>query len=367
MEETTATVTAFAVGLAGGIVLGLAARLGKFCTLAAIEDALFAQNTTRWRMWVLAMAVAILGVYAAEFYGLIKPAQARIIATGFNPVSIVLGGLMFGVGMAFVGTCGFGTIVRLGGGDLKSLVVFFVLGLSAFMAASGPTAVFHLWFIEPLTLRMELVSDPRLHIVLAKLTGLAAELFAPAIALGLIAWVLSDKAFRRHPTRIAWGLLVGLVIASGWIGTGYVGFDAFDPQPIVSYTFIYPVGATLMYAMTSTASQLSFGVGSTVGVLLGAFAGALYKREWRWQTHDDTVEAKRQITGAFLMGTGGMYALGCTFGQGLSAIALLAVSAPLALASIWLGAWLGLLYLMEGSLTGIWRPHHANPRKAAAE
>lgn len=367
MEETTATLTAFAIGLAGGSILGLAARLGKFCTLAAIEDTLFAQNDTRWRMWVWAMAVAILGVFAAEASGLIDPRRAQVIYSEFNPISIVVGGLMFGIGMAFVGTCGFGTIVRLGGGDLKSFLVFLVLGISAFMAASGPTALLHLWLLDPLSVNAELFSDPRIHLVLSKITGLGADVFPPLIAAALAFWVLSSRKFRTWPSRIAWGLVVGLVIASGWIGTGYLAYDDFDPKPMLSYSFIRPVGATLMYVMTSTGTQLGFGIGSTVGVLLGAFAGALYKKEWRWQTHDDSVEAKRQIVGAFLMGTGGMYALGCTFGQGLSAVALLAVSAPLALASIWIGAWLGLLYLMEGSLSGLWQSVAHRQKNAAAE
>jgi uncharacterized protein len=367
MEETTATLTAFAAGLAGGLVLGLAARLGKFCTLAAIEDSLFAQDNTRWRMWVLAMAVAILGVFAAEMSELIDPRRALIIYSGFNPISIVVGGLMFGMGMALVGTCGFGTIVRMGGGDLKSLVVFLVLGVSAFMAASGPTAVLHKWLLAPLRIDAEPFADPRIHQVLAKLTGFAAELFPPLIAAGLIFWVLSNPKLRKWPSRIVWGVIVGLVIASGWIATGWVAYDAFDPQPMVSFTFIHPVGATLMYAMTSTGSQLDFGIGSTLGVLLGALAGALIKKEWRWQTHDDASEARRQVVGAFLMGTGGMYALGCTFGQGLSAVSVLALSAPLALASIWIGAWLGLLYLMEGGLSGLWLSMRHRAKKAPAE
>jgi uncharacterized protein len=369
MEETTATLSVFALGLAGGLILGLAARLGRFCTLAAIEDSLFAHDNTRLRMWVLAMAVAMLGVFAAEVAGLIDPRDAHIIASSFNPLSTILGGLMFGVGMALVGTCGFGTIVRLGGGDLGSFLVFLVLGISAFMAASGPTALLHLWYLDPLAVRTELFADPRLHVVLAKLTGFGAAIIPPLIAAGLIAWVLANSKFRGRPGRLAWGVIVGLIVASGWIGTGWLVYDEFDPQPIVSYTFIHPVGASLMYTMTSTSSQLSFGIGSVLGVLFGAFAGALIKKEWRWQTHDAAFEAKRQIFGAFLMGTGGMYALGCTFGQGLSAVSLLAVSAPLALGSIWLGAWLGLLYLMEGSLNGVWRsviPARTRP-KAPAE
>ncbi len=368
MEETTATLSAFAIGLAGGLILGLAARLGRFCTLAAIEDSLFGYDNTRLRMWVLAMAVAILGVFAAEIAGLITPRDARIIASGFNPLSTVIGGLIFGVGMAFVGTCGFGTIVRLGGGDLSSFLVFLVLGISALMAAAGPTALFNLWVLDPFQVNLELFADPRLHVVLAKLTGIGAAFIPPLIAAALVTWVLADGKFRSSLGRLAWGVLVGLVVACGWIGTGWLVYDEFDPQPIVSYTFIHPVGASVMYAMTSTGSQLSFGIGSVLGVLFGAFAGALMKKECRWQTHDAPFEAKRQIVGAFLMGTGGMYALGCTFGQGLSAVALLAVSAPLALVSMWLGAWLGLLYLMEGSLSGVWRglaPSRTGPKAPA--
>ncbi|MEQ8823426.1 MAG: YeeE/YedE family protein [Filomicrobium sp.] len=365
MEETTATLLAFGVGLFGGSILGLAARLGKFCTLAAIEDALFAHDTTRWRMWVLAIAVAILGVYTAESFELIGPERSLIIAEGFNPVATIVGGLMFGIGMAFVGTCGFGTLVRLGGGDLKSFLVFLVLGVSAFMAASGPTALLHLWLFEPLTPSLPLFNDARIHVVLAKLTGLAAAVFPPLIAAALITWVLANKKFRSWSSRIIWGVCVGVVIAGGWIATGWLVYDPFDPRPMTSFTFVRPVGNTMMYAMTSTSSQLGFGIGSVLGVLVGAFAGALWKAEWRWQTHDDAHEAKRQIVGAFLMGTGGMFALGCTFGQGLSAASLLALSAPLALASIWLGAWLGLLILMEGGLKGFW--HSIAPNRSSSK
>lgn len=370
MEETTATILAAGVGFGGGWILGLAARLGKFCTLAAIEDALFGHNFTRWRMWLLAMAVAILGVAAAEAYGVVDPKAALVISSGFNPVSTILGGLLFGIGMAFVGTCGFGTVVRLGGGDLKSLLVFLVLGISAFMAASGPTARLHEWLLQGLVIGSESLPDPRIHSVLANTTGISPLTWQIAIALALVAWALSSKAFLLSPKKLAWGAIVGSVITLGWVGTSLTAVaDPFDPQPVQSFSFIQPVGATLMYAMTSTGAQLGFGIGSIAGVLVGAFCGAIAKKEWRWQTHDDAVEAKRQIAGAFFMGTGGMYALGCTFGQGLSAVSLLAISAPLALAAIWLGAWLGLLVLMEGSLAGVWAAltHSQSESKAPAE
>ncbi|MCH9807526.1 MAG: YeeE/YedE family protein [Alphaproteobacteria bacterium] len=370
MEETTATLMAAGVGFAGGGLLGLAARLGKFCTLAAIEDAIFGQNQTRWRMWLLAMAVAIFTAALAEALGLIDPKSALVIASGFNPVSTVVGGVLFGIGMALVGTCGFGTVVRLGGGDLKSLLVFLILGGSAFMASSGPTALLHNWLLRDLAIGLEALPDPRIHTVLSNATGVDAFGWQLAIALAIAAWALCGGEFRNRPKLLAWGILVGGVIVFGWIGTSMTGvLDPFNPQPVQSFTFVQPVGSSLMYVMTSTGSQLGFGIGSVAGVLVGAFCGAWSRRELRWETHDDAREARRQIIGAFLMGTGGMYALGCTFGQGLSAVSLLAISAPLALAAIWLGAWLGLLVLMEGSLAGVWgliRPSRGHG-KAPAE
>ncbi len=369
MEETTATLTAFAVGLAGGAVLGLAARLGRFCTLAAIEDALFAGNRLRLRMWVMAMAVGIFGVVAAELAGLIDPSQASAIVADFNPLSIIIGGLIFGIGMAFVGTCGFGTLVRLGGGDLKSFLVFLVLGVSALMAATGPTALLHANLIAPFAWTGSAFADPRIDAMLAEASGLPRVSIALAIGFALLVWTLIDPRFRASARNLGWGIVVGGVIAAGWLGTGWLAHDEFEPQPLVSFSFIYPLGSTLMYLMASTGSQLSFGIGSTLGVIAGAAVGATYKNEMRWQTHDDAYEARRQIFGAFLMGTGGMYALGCTFGQGLSAVSVLALSAPLALGSIWIGAWLGLNTLMDGSpfgfLGSLWSRRSSSGRAPA--
>ena len=104
--------------------------------------------------------------------------------------------------------------------------------------------------------------------------------------------------------------------------------------------------------MTMSSATLTFGVGGTIGVVVGAFIGAIARREFRWEGADDAREMRRHIVGAFLMGTGGVYAGGCTIGQGVSAASLLAISAPVVMLSIWCGAWLGLSFLMEGSIKG---------------
>ena len=103
--------------------------------------------------------------------------------------------------------------------------------------------------------------------------------------------------------------------------------------------------------MTASARTLSFGVGSVTGVLLGAFVGSLIKGHFRWEACEDPRELRRQITGAMLMGAGAVIAVGCTVGQGLSAFSVLAFSAPVATAAIFVGAALGLRQLITGFLT----------------
>ncbi|MEM9026777.1 MAG: YeeE/YedE family protein [Pseudomonadota bacterium] len=337
-------------GLIGGVALGAAARFGKFCTLAAIEDVLFGGNTWRWRMWVLAMAVAIGLTQLAGGAGLIDIGQSFYVQRPFNLLLLLVGGLMFGFGMALVGTCAFGTVVRMGGGDLKFFVVFLVTGISAYMAAAGPTAQLRVWLFDPFAATHPLLSDPRVDQILFALAGIPPWTVAAGVSILLVAWVLSDRAFRERRQLLLWGIFVGAIIAFGWVATGWLSQDAFEPQAVVSFSFVQPLGASVMYVMTSSGSTIGFGIGSVVGVLLGSGLAAVARKEWRWEAADDAVEARRQIIGGVLMGTGGMYALGCTIGQGLTAVSALTLSAPIVLAAIWFGAWLGLSYLLSGSV-----------------
>ena len=358
---------ATAAGFTGGIALGLAARWGRFCTLGAIEDAILAGNTLRLRSWVLAMAVAIIGVVVLSASGFVTPSDSFLADRPLNIVALVCGGTMFGIGMALVGTCGFGTLVRLGGGDLKSFLVFLVIGISAYMAAAGPTALFYQHVLAGFSLELPWLDVPLLGPVLEDQIGLPPLATGAACAVLLSAWALSHRQFRRSAPHLAVALVVGLVIAWGWFATSYLASDPFEPAAVSSYTFIRSLGASVLYLMASSGTEIGFGVGATAGVLLGSFIAALQRSEFRWEASDDVVEQKRQIIGAFLMGTGGMFALGCTVGQGLTAVSILALSAPIVLASIWLGAWLGLNYIVEGTFTGALRAIAGRPMQAPGE
>lgn len=343
--ELSDSLFATLAGLAGGVVLGLAARMGRFCALGAIEDALYAGSLRRLRMWALAAAVAVAGSFAAQAAGLFDASHSIYFTTPWSPLATLIGGLMFGYGMALVGTCGFGALARLGGGDLRALVMVLVIGLSAYMATGG------LFALPRVALTSALAVQPGgLGHGLAAMTGLPPMAFGLAVALPLAGWALSGTELRNAPASVAWGIAVGATIAAAWVATAWIARTGFDPVGVASFSFVTPVGDTLLYAMTASGSTLDFGIGSVVGVAAGAAIGSLIKREFRWEACDDARELRRQIFGAFLMGTGGILALGCNVGQGLSALSVLAPSAFLAIVAIGAGAVIGLKLLVEGRL-----------------
>jgi len=347
MEALNADTVAALCGFAGGLVLGFAARWGRFCTLKAIEDAMLGSDLSGLRMWGLAIAVAIAGTHALDHAGLIDISASFYVAAPTSLIGTVIGGLIFGLGMALVGTCGFGTLARMGGGDLKSVVTFLIMGISAYATLRGATAY----------LRVALFSGPEQRETPASFAASVASsadfsLHSAAylIAALLLVACLSSRIFRGQHKKLFVGTLVGLAIVWGWFSTGVLAADPFDPHPLESYTFSAPLGETVIYAMTMSGSSLKFGIGAVLGVVSGAAITSLIQGHFRWEACDDAREMRRQILGGFLMGFGGVTALGCTVGQGLTAASVLAWSAPLALGSIFIGAWFGLNYLITGSV-----------------
>ena len=140
METLGEPAVAALIGLGGGIALGLAARIGRFCTLGAIEDQLYGGSSARLRMWGLAIGTAIVTTFLAYGAGWIDPSRAFYLAEGWSLAGAVLGGLVFGYGMALAGNCGYGALARLGGGDMRSFVIVLVMGLTAYVTLSGPLA-----------------------------------------------------------------------------------------------------------------------------------------------------------------------------------------------------------------------------------
>ena len=337
--------TAALIGLFGGIFLGLAARLGRFCTLGAIEDFLYSSDDRRIRMWGIAIAIAILTTQAASYFGYFTANESVYLSRQFNPLATVLGGLIFGYGMALSGNCGYGALARLGGGDLRSFVIVLVMGLSAYIVMSGPLANLRVWLFP---VELDPDNPQGFGAVYSNIFGGSPEFLGFAIGLLVFGISLSSKSMRQSTSFVFWGIVVGLTVTSGWIGTQWDLDTGFEPEPLETHTFVAPVGDTIYYLMTASGNTLSFSVGSISGVVLGAFIGSIRRGHFRWEACDDPRELKRQMLGACLMGPGAILAVGCSVGQGISAFSTLAYSAPIALVAIFIGAKLGLKQLIEG-------------------
>ncbi|SFR32445.1 YeeE/YedE family protein [Litoreibacter janthinus] len=333
------------IGFGGGLVLGLAARLGRFCTLGAIEDYLYQDSSIRLRMWILAIGVAGLASFALVASGHLDLSQAIYNVAPWSPAASVIGGLLFGYGMSLAGNCGFGALARFGGGDLRSFVIVLVMGIAAYIMLSGPFASARLAFMTNTTMPTNNLGYADL---LSSISGLPVALVGLTMS-GLIAvGALSSSEFRNNPKTMAWASAVGLAIASGWAGTQWIASTGFSTFPVISHTYTAPLGETMIYLMTSSGGGLTFGVGSVFGVVFGAFCGSLIKGHFRWEACEDPRELKRQFLGATCMGFGAVLAMGCTIGQGVSAFSILAFSAPITFAAIFAGAALGLKQLITG-------------------
>lgn len=336
------------VGVFGGVLLGLAARLGRFCTLGAIEDAMYGGSWHRARMWGVALGGSILLTYGAAALDLADPAASVYLATAWSPLSVIMGGLLFGYGMAIAGNCGFGALARLGGGDLRAFVIVLVMGLSAFAVMSGPFAALRL-SLFPLG---NVGESQGIAQTLSAMTGASPVAMGGLAGVGILLVSLANLEFLRQRRLIAAGAAVAVAIATGWVGTTYISTTGFAPASIISHTFAAPLGGTMLWLMTASGTSIGFGIGSVGGVLIGAFAGSLLRGHFRWEACEDPRELRRQIGGAVLMGVGAVLALGCSVGQGLSAFSVLAYSAPLAVAAIILGATVGLRQLVTGFQVG---------------
>lgn len=332
-------------GAFGGILLGLAARLGRFCTLGAIEDYAYGGGDTRLRMWVLAIGTAILGTFVCLAFGWVTPTESFYLTQSFAPVAAILGGLLFGYGMAMAGNCGFGALARLGGGDLRSFVIVVVMGITAYATISGPGAWLRMAFFPP---KAEAGTPQGIAHFISGFSGLPAWTIGIVIGAALIALALASPTLRGDRKSIFWSVVVGFSVISAWVSTSWIAGTGFDGTSVVSHSFAAPVGETILFTMTSTGQTLSFGIGSVAGVWIGAFAGSLIKGHFRWEACEDPRELRRQIFGAAMMGVGAVISLGCSIGQGLSAFSLLAFSAPLTFAAIFIGTRLGLRHLIEG-------------------
>ncbi len=357
MEDIPITTIVAGWGFVVGLIFGVTVQKTNFCTMGAISDMVFMGNYNRFRAWILAIAVALIGSQAMHMAGIVDLGNAIYLTPNFMWLGAILGGLMFGFGMTMAGGCANKTLVRVGGGNLKALVVMLVMGIFAYTTLRG---LIGLW-------RVQLESVATIDLAARGLESqgivdMVAILFStdPAsirwvvvgiVALGLLFFCFKDADFRGSGRDIAAGVIIGALIPAGWYITGVIGNDDFEPVPLFSFTFVSPTAESLQYLMTFTGSTINFGIGTVGGVIAGSFLVTLISRSFRLEAFTDVSDMGRNLIGAALMGVGGIVALGCTIGQGITGMSTLALGSLLALVSIITGAIYGLKYLEGGSLT----------------
>ena len=358
MDEFPVTTIVAATGFLAGIVFGGVANKTNFCTMDALSDIVFMEDYTRFRSWMLAMTVAIIGSQALHVMGMVDLYTTIYQTTNFGWLGAIIGGLMFGFGMSMAGGCANKNLVRIGGGNLKSIVVVLVMGIFAYMTLRGLVGMarVELEAISNVDLsEMELASQGIIDMI-ASIGGSDPEAIrvsvTTVIVLGLLFYIFKDDEFRSSGNAILGGTIIGLLVPLGWWLTGVLGFDDFEPLPLFSFTFVAPAGESIQYLMTFTGSTINFGIATVGGVIVGSFLVALTSNTFRIESFSDGSDMARHLVGATIMGIGGVLALGCTVGQGITGMSTLAMGSLIALVSIIIGGLIGLKYLEEGTLGG---------------
>jgi uncharacterized membrane protein YedE/YeeE len=341
-------------------IFGAVGNKTDFCTMGAVSDWVNMGDTNRMRMWLLAIAVALLGSSALALAGVVDLSKSIYPGPNFTWLSYLVGGFLFGVGMTLGSGCGSKTLIRIGGGSLKSLVVFVFLGIAAYMTLRGLFGAFRVGVLEKASVTLAHGQD--LGSLAAAATGVAKRtwtaIFAALIGGGLVAFAYAKKEFRQNFDYTLGGVVTGLVVVGGWVVSGVIGHMAEHPETLQeafiatntgrmeSFSFVSPMAFTLEYLMfwTDTTKIITYGIASGIGVIAGSAAYALVTGKFRWEGFRDAEDTANHVVGGILMGFGGITALGCTVGQGITGISTLALGSFLTFGAIIAGSALAMKY-----------------------
>ena len=345
------------------LILGYIMQRTNFCTMGAISDFFLMRSLTRARQWILAIAVSIMGVGFLKYAHLIILEDSIYIAPKVLWLSVLVGSLMFGFGMVFASGCAGRNLMRVGSGSVRALVVVVFVGIFAQMTLRGIFAVIRVNTVDQvfftLPSNQDLISILQHHIQLSPLVTLAITVL---IGISLMLWVFVDKKFWTLENCLI-GLFVGICIVGFWLLVGNLGFLEEDPNTLEKaylatntnrlemISFVAPIAYLLDYLtlFSDASKKLTLGIVSIFGMMGGSFLAVKLHQVWRWQGFTSFSDLGRHLLGAALMGVGGVTALGCTFGQGLSGISTLSISSLIAMIGFIGGAYAALKYLESNS------------------
>ena len=343
-----------------GFILGFVVTKTNFCTMGAVSDWVNIGDLSRFKAWMFAAAIAILGVTILDFLSFFDIDDSRIPYR--NSIlawpRYIVGGLMFGVGMTYASGCGNKVLIRVGGGNLKSVIVLLVAGIMAYIMTRTDFygIVFHSW-MNPISLDLAQLGilDQSLPTIISSVFSLTNGVYfnllvGLIVSFIMIVMIFKSGKFIRSFDNVLSGIVVGSVVVLAWLltggSTGQEWIEANDfldnPAPgvgVQSFTFINPMGETIIYASNAADSfYLTFGVSALLSVILGAFVYSISSRNFRIEWFSSKQDFIRHVIGGVLIGVGGVLALGCTIGQGVTGISTLALGSFITLIFIILGA-----------------------------
>ena len=339
MDLAATTQTVLWLAFAVSFVFGAIGQKTHFCTMGAVSDIVNMGEWSRMRMWLLAIGVAILGSAALHAAGLIDLGKSIYRTPAFTWLSYLVGGGCFGVGMVLASGCGSKTLIRIGGGNLKSLVVFLVLGLFAYMTMRGVFGAFRVNVLDKVALTFPVGQDIPALLTAAGLEATTAFLLAVfGIGGGLTAFSLARRDFWTLDNLLG-GLGTGLAVVAAWYVSGHLGYLPEHPDTLEeaflatnsgrmeALTFVAPQAYTLELLMlwSDTSRTMTFAIATVLGVIAGSFAWSLATRSFRWEGFAGIEDTASHLLGAALMGFGGVTAMGCTVGQGITGFSTLAL------------------------------------------
>ena len=344
MEDWSVVHKVSLLGFLGALVFGVIANKTHFCIMGSISDWINMGSRMRFRAWMLSIGIAILGSQAMVQLGWVDLDGTMYRSATFGLASFLIGGLLFGIGMTLGAGCGQRTLVRVGGGNLKSLVVLIVMAITAYTTLRGLLAPVRIDVFGPLAIDLEAqgITNQGIETILAHLIGVSAQWVTIAVTLvlgiGTVWYAVKDKDFRASGDNILAGITIGVLVVGAWYVTGVIGNDDFEPVPVEALTFIAPTGNTVNYLMTWTGAEINFGIAVVLGMIVGSFLYAISSGNFRVEAFANRADMRNHLIAGVLMGFGGVLSFGCTIGQGVSGMSTLALGSLVALLSIMFGS-----------------------------
>ena len=360
------------------LILGVVASKTNFCTMGAVSDLVNMGDANRLRAWILAATVALIGVVVLETLGMVNLSSTLPPYRGseFQWGRYILGGIMFGVGMTFASGCGNKTLLRIGGGNIKSFFVFVVIAVIAYYMVDPfkelPATWYQSYFSPWLGKAAISLDTPQdLGSIVGNWFDVSAMtmriVLGTVVAVIALRYIFRSKDFRKSTDNVLAGVVIGLIVLLAWYFTSNTAvetedgafsmtqfygewdmmMDSEEGKPkngstnlqAQSFTFISPIGQMFGYVGSSFSSAfLTFGVVSVIGVILGSLLWALITRSFRIEWFNSFKDFYMHMIGAVLMGFGGVLGLGCTIGQSITGVSTLALGSFLVFISIVFGS-----------------------------